>query len=137
MERWEEEAKARQEPVAAWARRWRISPGMDEPEATEWYTGASGCVGSGWIPILERLAADLVALGWDRYLDQVKEKFGGLRFYVGASTEAMQQRIAEAEAESLRTCEDCGAPGRRRTNDSGYVRTTCELCAARARRRKR
>lgn len=137
MERWEEEAMKRQQFVADWARRWHIGPGMDQPAGADWYDGYAGFVGPGWIPILDRLASDLIALGWDRHLEQVKEKFGGLRFSIGANTEAMGQRISQAEAESLRTCETCGAPGLRSTNAKGHVRTRCDLCEARERRRER
>lgn len=42
---------------------------------------------------------------------QVKEKFGGLRFYVRAATEEHYNYITFAESMSYRTCETCGAPG--------------------------
>ena len=67
-------------------------------------------VGPGWVPLLERLIMDLIALGWDRDCHQVKEKFGGLRFYTGPVSEACFQRIREAESESMRTCTVCGGP---------------------------
>jgi hypothetical protein len=42
----------------------------------------------------------------------VKEKFGGLRFYVNCRrNEAIRQRIGIAADESFRTCEVCGQPG--------------------------
>jgi hypothetical protein len=68
--------------------------------------------------------ADLIALGWDKKLHQVKEKFGGLRFYVGSATEAVHARIAQAEGESYRTCDECGKPGRLR--GGGWLRTRCD-----------
>jgi hypothetical protein len=55
---------------------------------------------------------------------QVKEKFGGLRFYVNGGSTAIWDRIAAAEAESLRTCEQCGKLGRLRPNP--YLRTLCD-----------
>ena len=42
---------------------------------------------------------------------QVKEKFGGLRFYVWAATDEHYNYIRFAESLSYRTCEVCGAPG--------------------------
>jgi hypothetical protein len=43
---------------------------------------------------------------------QIKEKFGGLRFYVyGEHSEEVDQAIANAEAACSVTCETCGAPG--------------------------
>ena len=92
------------------------------------YSGFDGRVGPGWLPLLNRLAADLVALGWDRDLHQVKEKFGTLRFYVGLSTEAIDARIAEAEAESARTCETCGGPGERSEDEERVGWRRCHRC---------
>jgi hypothetical protein len=44
-------------------------------------------------------------------VEQVKEKFGCLRFYTNTCTELIQALIEAAEDESLRTCEVCGQPG--------------------------
>lgn len=68
-------------------------------------------VGDGWHALIERLIVDLIALGWNKELDQVKEKFGRLRFYTGEISEQCRDRICEAERESARTCEVCGEPG--------------------------
>lgn len=62
---------------------------------------------------------------------QVKEKFGGLRFYVNGGTQKHHAYIRFAEAMSYRTCEYCGA-----TQDvyqtSGWVHTVCKACATKA-----
>lgn len=59
---------------------------------------------------------------------QVKEKFGGLRFYVDRGNEKHHAYITFAEAMSYTICEECGA-----TKDvhqtTGWVRTTCVPCA--------
>lgn len=55
---------------------------------------------------------------------QVKEKFGGLRFYVGGATEKHYRYIDFAEMLSHRTCEECGAPGI--TYTMGWYQTLCE-----------
>ncbi len=99
---------------------------MNDPPDGGLYSGFGGSVGEGWLPILDRLAEDLVRMGWDRQLDQVKEKFGTLRFYLRASTAEMGERIDRAISESGRTCENCGAPGRRAGR--GWIRTLCEPC---------
>src|SRR6266540_3362653 len=120
MEPWEERFKRNAEPTAAWARRWNVvaSDMRDCAGPTNTYSGSVGFVRPGWIPILDRLAENLVALGWDRTLEQVKQKFGGLRFYLGRrdptplssdDRAAISRRIDEATAESMRTCEGCGA----------------------------
>lgn len=60
---------------------------------------------------------------------QVKEKFGGLRFYMeGPVTAEMAQHISAAEALSLETCEVCGKPG---TQAEGYwIKIKCDDCKA-------
>lgn len=78
----------------------------------------------GWWGILARLMVDLHRMGWDGTLSQVKEKFGGLRFYVGPSTVDIHDRVDEAEGESLKTCEECGSPGHPRAG--GWVLTLCD-----------
>lgn len=42
---------------------------------------------------------------------QVKEKFGGLRFYMENATDEMYALIDAAEEKSESTCEECGSPG--------------------------
>jgi hypothetical protein len=61
---------------------------------------------------------------------QVKEKFGGLRFYVQAATDKHYQYITFAESMSYRTCESCGAPGK--TYTDGWHTTLCDIHAAMA-----
>jgi hypothetical protein len=86
------------------------------------------CVGKGWSKILTSLIEDLFKLGWDGEVAQVKEKFGGLRFYIGAASQEVHDRIHEAENESYKTCEVCGAPGK--LTNHGWIRTLCEAHTA-------
>lgn len=58
---------------------------------------------------------------------QVKEKFGGLRFYVEGGTDEHYNYISFAEHMSYRTCEQCGSPGR--TYYQGWHRTVCDAHA--------
>lgn len=58
---------------------------------------------------------------------QVKEKFGGLRFYVNGATEKHWNYISFAESMSYRICEVCGSPGKVHTN--GWHRTLCDIHA--------
>ena len=55
---------------------------------------------------------------------QVKEKFGGLRFYYNGGDEYIDGVVAMAESMSYRTCEVCGAPGT--LSGDRWVRTLCE-----------
>ena len=56
----------------------------------------------------------------------LKEKFGGLRFYVNCRrNEAIRQRIGIAADESFHTCEICGQTGELR--EDGWIKTLCDL----------
>jgi hypothetical protein len=81
-------------------------------------------IGPGWYSIIDRLVADLLELGWDGRVLQVKEKFGGLRFYIEQTTEVLHNRIDKAKDEAYRTCEVCGKPGFLRNN--GWIETRCD-----------
>ena len=88
--------------------------------------------GDGWFEILWRLCVDLEPLvtemeragGRQFEVLQVKDKFGGLRFYVNCRrNEAIRQRIGIAADESFHTCEVCGQPGELR--EERWIRTLC------------
>ena len=83
--------------------------------------------GDGWAPIVRDLFHDLIALGWDRDLHQVKQKFGGLRCYIGSASEEIHNRIAAAEQASFKICETCGNPGSKAIV-GGWISTLCEAC---------
>lgn len=55
---------------------------------------------------------------------QIKEKFGGLRFYYGGGDQCISGMVRMAEAMSEVTCEDCGAPGT--LGGRGWIRTLCD-----------
>ena len=81
-------------------------------------------VDNGWLGILRRLIVDLIKLGWDKQICQVKEKFGGLRFYTSDATDEMYNRIRLAEDVSYLTCEKCGELGELR--GGGWLATLCD-----------
>ena len=83
-----------------------------------------GGADAGWANIIERLVLDLFALGWNGEVVQVKEKFGGLRFYINNGSDAIYDRIEAAENESLKVCEVCGASGVLR--GGGWLKTLCD-----------
>ncbi len=80
------------------------------------------CVGPGWRQLVSKLIDDLLEAGWDGYVFQVKEKFGGLRFY--ASANANYELISAAEDQSYHICEECGEPGK--VYRDGWWKTLCE-----------
>ena len=55
---------------------------------------------------------------------QVKEKFGGLRFYVSRANDEHHGMIRFAEAMSYETCEVCGDKGK--SNRGGWVMVRCK-----------
>ena len=80
---------------------------------------------NGWFPLIKSLIEDLIELGWNKQVCQVKEKFGGLRFYINKGSNEIHNRIRQAEDESYKTCEVTGKPGVIRT-DIGWYRTLCD-----------
>jgi hypothetical protein len=88
--------------------------------------------GDGWFDIVWRLCEDLEPLvaeaermtGRKFEVLQVKQKLGGLRFYVNQRIDEIQKRIEIAETESVRTCEACAQPGSRR--EMNWIRTLCD-----------
>ena len=56
-------------------------------------------------------------------LDQVKEKFGTLRFYYSGGDDYIRGLVSMAESMSGVTCETCGKPGTR--TGGGWIKTVC------------
>ena len=106
-------------------------PNMYKPERPE--TESLMCFGfecgDGWFDLLYSLSKDLSEMedlpeGFE--VEQVKSKFGTLRFYPNFGNEKIYERITQAEEESAVTCEDCGKPGK--LTGKGWVTTLCEDC---------
>lgn len=57
-------------------------------------------------------------------VDQIKEKFGGLRFYYHGGDEHIAGMVTMAESWAHRTCETCGNKGTQRSG--GWIRTLCD-----------
>jgi hypothetical protein len=91
-------------------------------------------VGVGWYPILEALCANIQShIDWREkqgnaipqvVVEQIKEKFGGLRFYYQGGDEQIHGMVRMAEAWAANCCEECCAPGKRR--NGGWIRTLCD-----------
>ncbi len=85
-------------------------------------------ISPGWFKLVSDLIHELIATGWDKKLDQVKQKFCGLRFYVGSKlTQGQKDLIDKYEQKSFNICEFCGEyiPGER-SFKAGC--NTCETC---------
>lgn len=91
------------------------------PRYTAWEY-AEGGIGRGWRGLVLKLVEDLLELGWNGYVFQCKEKFGGLRFYIGEGSDAMLDRISRAEKDSFSVCELCGEPGELRGVSWSFTR---------------
>lgn len=85
-------------------------------------------VGPGWGGLIDDLIADLFKLGWDGKVGQVKEKFGGLRFYIGEGSKEIHDRVTAAEDLSYKTCEACGEPGTPGSGKYKWIKTYCDRC---------
>ena len=81
-------------------------------------------IGPGWVPLVEELMTKLKGAGWNGEIGQVKEKFGGLRFYIYDGNPAVWDLINKYETKSYTICEDCGLPGKLR--HGGWWRTLCD-----------
>lgn len=82
----------------------------------------------GWVPLVHRLLqrVDAALSREDREefrVSQIKEKFGGLRVYHNGRDD-IETMVDAADEEAQRTCEVCGAPGRKRTG--GWIAVRCD-----------
>jgi hypothetical protein len=59
-------------------------------------------------------------------LEQVKEKFGGLRFYYNGGDDHVAGLVDMAEEMSYKICEQCGNAGK--PNKGGWIITLCDKC---------
>jgi hypothetical protein len=96
--------------------------------------------GDGWFDILRTLMGNIqhridwnnsnFEKGYTQYqqipqvtLDQVKEKFGTLRFYYTGGDDYISGMVTMAESMSAITCETCGKPGTQ--TRGGWIKTAC------------
>jgi hypothetical protein len=91
-------------------------------------------VGLGWWPIIESLCGNIQHyLNWKNkesevvaqvVVTQIKEKFGGLRFYYNGGDDTIDGMVRMAESWASNACEECGAPGQSR--GGGWIKTLCD-----------
>lgn len=94
----------------------------------------------GWIPLIVSLHRKILALVDNYLLYQIKEKFGGLRFYAEPvfnssytpdskqlNIAIFSQLISSAETQSLNICEVCSRPGTLISRNHWY-KTRCNDC---------
>jgi hypothetical protein len=106
------------------------------------------CIGPGWWPILEALCSQIHSYTeWRNntreallksnphnqkipeavpqvVVQQIKEKFGGLRFYYNGGDDHIQGMVRMAEIWAGSVCEECGHLGKSR--NTGWIKTLCD-----------
>jgi hypothetical protein len=99
-------------------------------------------IGEGWWPIVDKLCERIQThIDWNNHnaakypedkhytpieqvvVAQIKEKFGGLRFYYDGGDNYVRGLVEMAEAWAGRTCEVCGEPGK--IGGDGWISTLC------------
>jgi hypothetical protein len=93
-------------------------------------------IGEGWWPIIESLCSNIQSHTdwWNKNREtrpvveqvvvaQIKEKFGGLRFYYDGGDDQISGMVRMAEAWASHACEECGAPGT--SGGKGWIKTLC------------
>jgi len=91
--------------------------------------------GDGWIVLIDTLFSKIenhlrtcdADANKDFVIEQIKEKFGSLRFYAMNADMKIYEMINEAEAESFETCDECGAAGVLSIRQRWY-KTLCSSC---------
>ena len=78
--------------------------------------------GPGWNCLIDPLIRRCKREGVQ--ITQIKQKFGGLRFYVAYADDSLEAAIMDAENLSYSICEVCGNPGRLR--DGSWLFTLCD-----------
>lgn len=82
---------------------------------------------NGWLSIVASAFDKAIALGWNKQVSQVKEKFGYLCIYGRWDLPEISDVFEDAELSACSICEVCGDPGELRSNRSWH-RTLCERC---------
>jgi len=87
----------------------------------------------GWFDLIWQLCEDIDLIvkreGWKNFsVDQIKEKFAGLRFYINAGNKEVHDLVNKAEVDSYEICEKCGDKGSM-YHGFGWFRTLCQKCA--------
>lgn len=89
---------------------------------------------TGWLQIIADLHNELVQQDPEYRINQIKEKFGGLRFYYSPGREQgkygyLHELMEKYEALSYKTCQICAEPGAMR-EINGWYATLCNACQA-------
>ena len=85
--------------------------------------------GDGWFELIYELSKKITEIDPNCEAVQIKEKFGGLRFYVGASSKEVLNLIHDYEDKSYYICMKCGSTENVIQYKMGWVIITlCSNC---------
>jgi hypothetical protein len=85
---------------------------------------------SGWYDLIDKMCQLILDNDPNKKIQatQIKEKFGGLRFYLnGYPSEEFYRKFNALESSSYKICEVCGKLGKLR-NKIGWYMTRCNDC---------
>lgn len=82
----------------------------------------------GWLQLIHDLIEELIAAGWDKQIRQIKEKFGGLRFYPGPMNDEQWKIVNKYTLLSYSTCERCGSIENVASRGKSWIQTLCNKC---------
>ena len=86
--------------------------------------------GPGWKNLIKELNSKMSELDPNYTIEQIKEKFGGLRYYFWSDSEnsdKMFKLTIEYEDRSFKICEYCGSE-KDVTTEGGWSKTFCKEC---------
>lgn len=89
--------------------------------------------GDGWYWLLSSLMALIHRYCKNSNIEipeitQIKEKYGGLRFYYSGGDEKIYGMVSFAEILSYKICEECGSTENVTQNKGGWIYTRCDKC---------
>ena len=82
---------------------------------------------NGWYNLLNDLCRELKENEFKGKVKQIKQKFGGLRFYTDEATDKDYKIIYRYEEKSFTVCEKCGKQAYERVMH-GWITVLCEDC---------
>lgn len=104
----------------------QVTTCIEDGDMTNSFENQIDNVGKGWHPLCKILDTAIKDQYPNYEIAQIKEKFGGLRFYYtlpdSARDEQVEALVRSAETLSYIICEECGEPGKLR--NLGHWRLT-------------
>ena len=103
--------------------------GHDAGDANKTLMVFGFCCGDGWFDLIYNLCKNIKGIAAEEFMVvQIKEKFGGLRFYTVTANKEIFDLIQKAADDSYKICEKCGRPGILRITKTHWYKTLCDSC---------